>query len=226
MIPARLTPNPTEIEEKNVKVCILSASPRPKGNTASLLAPFEKELAGAGAACAEINLFKKDIKPCLACRACQDVLDGFGCPLGDDMEEVFEAVLAADCLVLSSPIYAWSCTPPLKAALDRLVYTLNKYYGRERGGALGKGKHCAFFTTCGYDINYAVDPFVESLRRYSKHCRMHFAGVFAARDFGYKAQFVTESKLAGAREFARQLAARLKEPEGPAAAPLEVFVSE
>ena len=196
------------------------------GNTAALLAPFKEELSESGASCVEINLFRKNIKPCVACRTCQDVLDGFGCPLGDDMEEVFDAVLASDCLVLSSPIYAWSCTPPLKAVLDRLVYTMNKYYGRERGGALGKGKHCAFFSTCGYDISYALEPFLEGLRRYCKHSRLHFAGAFAARDFGYKTEFATDSKVAGAREFARQLTARLAKEGGFADAPLEVFVPE
>ena len=36
------------------------------------------------------------------------------------------AVLACDLLVLATPIYSWFCTPPMKTALDRLVYGMNK----------------------------------------------------------------------------------------------------
>lgn len=45
------------------------------------------------------------------------------------MEEIFNCILSSDLIILASPIYSWYCTPPMKAALDRLVYGMNKFYG-------------------------------------------------------------------------------------------------
>ena len=66
------------------------------------------------------------------------------------MQEIFDSVLACDLLVLATPIYSWYCTPPMKAVLDRLVYGMNKYYGREKGPSLWEGKPVALIATCGY----------------------------------------------------------------------------
>ena len=55
------------------------------------------------------------------------------------MQEIFDRVLACD-LLGATPIYSWYCTPPMKAVLDRLVYGMNKYYGRRRGRSLWEGR--------------------------------------------------------------------------------------
>lgn len=112
-----------------MKVCILMGSPRPNGNTASLLKPFVSELKKYNAEIYEIDLHSKSIKPCTGCGVCQDIPDAFGCPQEDDVQYIFDAILAADIFVLATPIYSWYCTPPMKAMLDRLVYGMNKYYG-------------------------------------------------------------------------------------------------
>ena len=114
-----------------MKACILMGSPRRAGNTAQLLRPFRAELEAGGWESGLIRLYDRQIGPCLACRACQRDWTVFGCPQQDDMGEIFDAVLACDLLVLATPIYSWYCTAPMKAALDRLVYGMNKFYGGE-----------------------------------------------------------------------------------------------
>lgn len=207
-----------------MKCCIILASPRPKGNTAALLAPFKDELTKLGHEYVEFSIYNKEIHSCIACRTCQDIYDGFGCVFKDDLLEIFDAVLASDCMILASPIYSWYCTPPMKALLDRFVYIMNKYYGEKRAGSLWKGKHSAIFTTCGYEIDKAADLFEEGMKRYSKHSRLLYAGMFAARDMGYKSDFVTESKLEGAREFARALHSRLSGPVDAQTPPIAVHI--
>ena len=61
----------------------------------------------------------------------------------DDIYPIFDEVLAADMLILATPIYCWYCTAPMKAVLDRLMYGMNKYYGEEKGPSLWAGKHVA-----------------------------------------------------------------------------------
>ena len=115
------------------KACILLASPRKQGNTAALTAPFAAELEQLGWSCRTVWLHDLEVRPCRACRVCQQDWTVFGCPQEDDMQEIFDSVLACDLLVLATPIYSWYCTPPMKAVLDRLVYGMNKYYGWEKG---------------------------------------------------------------------------------------------
>ncbi|MDR2124878.1 MAG: flavodoxin family protein [Desulfovibrio sp.] len=191
------------------RVCILTGSPRKNGNTASLLRTFNETLEQNGAAVELIRLHELTVKPCNACRTCQNVPDGFGCPVDDDMQSVFLSVRAADCLVLACPIYSWYCTAPMKAALDRLVYGMNKYYGKIQGLSLWEGKTAALFLTCGYRVEHAAGPFRTGMINYCRHSKLHYAGMFAARDKGYAVPFMTEEKAAGAADFARRLHNRL-----------------
>ena len=188
-----------------MKVCILMASPRPQGNTAALLVPFEQELAALGHSIQRFDLYQMDLKPCLACRVCQKDWSRVGCARQDDMHQIFDAVMDCDLLVLASPIYSWYCTPPMKAALDRLVYGMNKYYGDEKGPALWKGKKLALVTTCGYRPQNGADLWEEGMRRYAKHSQLVYSGMLAERHLGYSVAFMDEEKAARARDFARAL---------------------
>ena len=119
-----------------MKACILMGSPRKTGNTAALLEPFREELEHRGTETETVWLYDREIRPCVACRSCQRDWTIFGCPQRDDGQALFDLVLGSELVVLATPIYAWYCTPPMKALLDRLVYGMNKYYGEAKGPAL------------------------------------------------------------------------------------------
>ncbi|MGI6257275.1 MAG: flavodoxin family protein [Anaerovoracaceae bacterium] len=188
-----------------LKGCILMGSPRNHGNTAKLVAPFMEELAAWGMCCEMIRLHDLKLEPCIACRICQDVHDDFGCFQDDDMAEIFEKVLAADLLVLATPIYSWYATPPMKAVMDRLVYGMNKYYGKEKGPSLWAGKPLALITTCGYPVEKGADLWEEGIRRYCKHSRLEYLGMLAQRDMGYDAVFMDADKDGEARGFGKKI---------------------
>lgn len=188
-----------------MKFCILMASPRKNGNTAMMLEAFLRPLADAHANVTTFHLFDMRIESCIACRRCQNDHTIFGCVHNDDMQKIFDAVLATDVLVLATPIYSWYCTAPMKAALDRLMYGMNKFYGDEKGPSLWKGKSCAILTTCGYAPDKGADLFAEGVRRYCKHSQLRYAGMCAARDMGYKTEFYSEEKMELARSFAMEL---------------------
>lgn len=189
-----------------MKVCILMGSPRLRGNTASLAEPFANELIKHGAEVNKIDLYTKTIKPCIACRTCQDVFGAFGCPQEDDMQFIFDSVLEADIIVLATPIYSWYCTPPMKSVLDRLVYGMNKYYGNtEKKECLWENKKCAVISTCGYRVEHGSDLFEQGIRRYCKHSKLNFAGMLAIRDEGYHTDFISDQKIEAARQYANEL---------------------
>ena len=188
-----------------MRVCILMGSPRKQGNTAALLAPFCEELQVAGAEVETVWLYDRDIRPCVACRACQKDWTVFGCAQQDDVPAISDTILASSLIVLATPIYSWYCTPPMKALLDRLVYGMNKFYGGEKGPSLWAGKAVALLLTCGSRPEKGCDLFEEGMRRYCKHSQLRYLGSHAERHLGYDVTFMDGEKDRRVREFAREL---------------------
>lgn len=188
-----------------MKYLLLMGSPRKTGNTHTLLKPFMEELTARGDTHELIWLYDKNILPCTACRTCQADWTKFGCRYDDDVQEIFDKILAADVIVLATPIYSWFCTAPMKALLDRLVYGMNKYYGKEKGPALWAGKKVVLFTTCGYPLEKGSDLFEAAVKRYCKHSQLIYMGMLCERDLGYKSTFMDDTKESHAREFAQTL---------------------
>ena len=188
-----------------MKIYILMGSPRKDGNTAALVNPFTDELKSAGHEVEMVWLYDKDIKPCLACRACQKDWKVFGCARQDDAQDIFDKILEADLLVFATPIYCWYCTAPMKALMDRLVYGMNKYYGDKMGPALWAGKAVASITTCGYRPEKGADLWEDGLKRYCKHSGLRYLGQLAERHLGYHTIFMDADKEQHARAFAQEM---------------------
>ncbi|HHU30493.1 MAG TPA: flavodoxin family protein [Firmicutes bacterium] len=94
----------------------ISGSPRRNGNTEILLDEALKSAGEAGADTEKVILQKMKFSPCIACGSC----DNTGiCVLKDDMQELYEKIIAADALIVSTPIYFYNVSACLKAAIDR-----------------------------------------------------------------------------------------------------------
>lgn len=193
------------ILEYKMNILVLHASPRKKGNTAALVDIFTDEVQSFGANVKTLYLYDMEIKPCKACCECQKDWTKPACVRNDDLQSVFEEVLKADLIVLASPIYIWYCTAPMKAALDRMAYAMNKYYGDEWGPSLWKGKSVAIITTCGYSVEKGTDLWEEGVKRYCKHSELRYIGMTAQRHKSYKEKFMNDDIEAETRAFARFL---------------------
>ena len=175
-------------------ICILRASPRKQGNTNTLTNLISARWQEVGCSVTEFDLYDLNIRPCTACRACQQDWSTVTCAQQDDLQQIFPAILESDLILLATPIYSWYCTPPMKAALDRLVYAMNMYYGEERGPSLWRGKSVAIVTTCGYSPEKGADLFQEGIRRYCRHSGLHYAGMLCERHLGYQTVFMDNGK--------------------------------
>jgi multimeric flavodoxin WrbA len=100
-----------------MKVLAICGSARPQGNTRLLLDTALKVLEDHGIATECLSLDGKEIRPCLACLQCTK--DKNRCAQEDDFLPIYEAMAAADGLILGSPVYFGSATPNLMALLDR-----------------------------------------------------------------------------------------------------------
>ena len=170
-----------------------------------MLAPFLEECAALGVEVEEICLYDRDVKPCLGCMVCQDRLEDLGCVQEDDFSSVFRAMEDCDVLVLATPIYAWYCTAPMKALVDRAIYAGNKNYGAVKGPAMLSGKKLAAVATCGYPPEKGADLWESGLKRWCRHGKMEYMGMLCGRDLGRKTPFMDDEKERDAREFARML---------------------
>ncbi len=187
------------------RICILRGSPRRDGNTNQLVRAFAAEAEVLGCETEQFHLYDMELRPCLACRACQKDWTVFGCAQHDDMHVLFDAIARCDLLVLASPIYSWYCTPPMKTVLDRMVYGMNKYYGERKGPSLWAGQEVAIITTCGYRPEQGADLWAEGVRRYCKHSQLVYRGMLAERHMGYGTVFMDADKEMRARAFARDV---------------------
>lgn len=183
-----------------MRILILMGSPRHNGNTAELCKPFIQRLQELGAETDYVTLHDKKIKPCLACYSCQDIQGEYGCIQKDDMQEIVQHIIQADCIILATPIYSWYCTSEMKVLLDR-HYGLNKFYG-SANGSLWAGKCVGIIATHGYEGDYATGPFETGVERLCKHSALNYLGMYSVCDEDNIASFQTESAVSGARAFA------------------------
>jgi multimeric flavodoxin WrbA len=98
-------------------VVIISASPRKNGNSDLLCNRFLEGAEDAGHRAEKIFLRDKTINYCLGCMACQKT--GGVCPQKDDAAEVLEKIVAADVLVMATPVYFYTMNAQMKTLIDR-----------------------------------------------------------------------------------------------------------
>ena len=99
------------------KVLVLSSSPRRGGNSDRLCDQFVMGVQQAGHHAEKIFLKDKQIHYCTGCGLC---LNGDKrCPQKDDMAEILEKMIAADVIVMATPVYFYTMSAQMKTLIDR-----------------------------------------------------------------------------------------------------------
>ena len=106
-----------------MKILVLNGSPRPKGNTAEMVAVFKDAAEKAGHTVDAVDVCKMDIKGCLACEYCHGKGQGT-CVQKDDMQKIYELLKDTEMLVLAAPIYYHNISGQLKCVIDRFYSAL------------------------------------------------------------------------------------------------------
>lgn len=194
------------------RICCLKGSPRKNGNTNTLTRLVIEQLSGAGIETEEFPLYDMNIQGCLACRWCQKDWTSVRCIRKDDMQLIYDSMMNSDLILLSTPIYCWYCTAPMKAAMDRMAYAMNMYYGDSIGPSLWAGKSAAIIATCGYPTEQGADLFEEGVRRFCKHSQLQYRGMLCERHKNLHLPFMDEEKEKHAGMFADQILTWLNEP--------------
>lgn len=106
-----------------MKILVLNGSPRPKGNTAEMVAVFQEAAEKAGHQVDALNVCRMDIKGCMACEYCHGKGNG-ECVQKDGMQEIYTLLKEAEMLVLAAPIYYHNISGQLKCVIDRFYSAL------------------------------------------------------------------------------------------------------
>lgn len=110
-----------------MKVLGFIGSPRENGNTTAMVTAVCKGAAAAGHTTEIVNLTRLNIRDCTACCACKTGKVEF-CAIKDDMQKIYPKILAADCLILGTPVYMGQMTGQMKNFFDRWSTFMDEDY--------------------------------------------------------------------------------------------------
>lgn len=97
---------------------ILSSSPRRGGNSDTLCDEFLRGAQEAGHEVEKIFLKDKTIHYCTGCGVCNE---GKPCPQKDDAPEIVRKMVAADVIVLATPVYFYTMSAQMKTLIRRAL---------------------------------------------------------------------------------------------------------
>jgi len=115
-------------------IVILKGSPRQRGNSAALADQAASGAKAAGAQVESFYLHGLDIRPCDGCDVC---VETGVCVVKDDMQMLYPKLLAADGIILASPIYWFTYSAQLKMCIDRWYALWNGHHDAFKGKPFG-----------------------------------------------------------------------------------------
>lgn len=140
------------------KVLILSSSPRKRGNSNALCDQFAKGAVAASHRVDKVLLGEKKINYCRGCYACM----GSGrCAQKDDMAQILDEMIAADVIVLATPVYFYTMCAQLKTVIDRTVARYTEI----------TNKDFYFIVTAADGRKAALERTIEGLRGFTSCLR-------------------------------------------------------
>lgn len=131
-------------------VLILSSSPRRGGNSDTLCDEFMQGAIESGHRVEKVFLRDKTIHPCTGCGVCSQYKKP--CPQKDDAAEIIGKMLAADVIVMATPVYFYAMSAQMKTLIDRCCGPYTEM----------KNKEFYFIATAAEDDNGIMDRIVAN----------------------------------------------------------------
>ena len=180
------------VQEGSVKLLAIVGSPRLDGNTNYLVDQALAEAARLSAETEKIILSQHKVNPCQGHDDC-DAFDA--CQQQDDASWILDKMVAADGVILATPVYYYNVSAQLKSFMDR-NYFLYMHDQKARARAVG------VIVVAGGE---GIDDTVNTLRRFingsfnvdSKHVFTVTGYAGGAGKVKSNASFVSEARRLG-----------------------------
>ena len=137
---------------------ILSSSPRTHGNSNALCDRFMEGAIEANHQVEKVVLAEKKINYCTGCYACRD---NGRCAQKDDMAHILDSMIAADVIVLATPVYFYTMCAQMKTVIDRAVARYTEI----------TNKHFYFIVTAADSNKAALERTIEGYRGFTSCLR-------------------------------------------------------
>lgn len=121
------------------KIVVITGSPRRNGNSFAMTDAFIKAAEAKGHTVIRFDAAMKKVGGCHACETCFKT--GKACSFDDDFNVIAPAILEADVIVYSMPVYWYSIPAQIKGIMDRIY----SFCVASKDIA---GKECALITCC------------------------------------------------------------------------------
>lgn len=121
------------------KIVVITGSPRKNGNSFAMTDAFIKAAEAKGHTVTRFDAAMMKVGGCRACETCYKT--GKACSFDEDFNTMAPAILEADALVFTMPVYWYSIPAQIKAVIDHL-------YALVVGGKNIAGKECALIACC------------------------------------------------------------------------------
>ena len=139
------------------KVLILSGSFRKGGNSDTLCDRFAEGARDAGNEVEKIFINDRNIGYCRGCGVCNRT---HRCVQKDDMEEILNKMVAADVIVMATPVYFYTMNGQMKTLIDRTVPRYEEISGKD-----------FYFIVAAADNSRAnMDKTLEGFRGFTADC--------------------------------------------------------
>lgn len=130
------------------KIVVVTGSPRKDGNSFAMTDAFIRAAEGKGHTVTRFDAAMKNVGGCHACEACFKT--GNACSFEDDFNAIAPAILEADAVVFTMPVYWYSIPAQIKGVIDKL-------FSFCVAGKDVAGKECALITCCEEDDMSVMD---------------------------------------------------------------------
>lgn len=150
-----------------MKIVVITGSPRKKGNSFAMTDAFVRAAEAKGNSVTRFDAAFMKIGGCHACMTCFKT--GKACSFDDDFNQIAEAVLKADAVVYTMPVYWYSIPSQIKGVIDRI-------FSLVVGGKDISGKKCALITCCEESDMTVMDGVRIPLERSAKLLKWQMVG--------------------------------------------------
>jgi len=149
------------------KIVVITGSPRKNGNSFAMTDAFIKAAEAKGHTVTRFDAALKNVGGCRACETCFKT--GKACSFDDDFNTIAPAILEADAVVFTTPVYWYSIPAQIKGVIDRL-------FSFVVGGKDIAGKECALITCCEEEDMSVMDGVRIPIERSAALMKWHMAG--------------------------------------------------
>lgn len=149
------------------KIVVITGSPRKDGNSFAMTDAFIRAAEEKGHSVTRFDAAQKNVGGCHACETCYKT--GKPCSFDDDFNEIAPALLEADVVVFSMPVYWYSIPAQIKAVIDKM-------YSFCVAGKDIAGKECMLIACCEEDDQSVLDGVRIPIERTAALVKWHMAG--------------------------------------------------